>query len=152
VLSALGPNMLALARDHADGTHPFSVPVEHTALARKVLGPDKLLIPEQAVFLEPDPAHARATARAYLAAGSAHSAYRRNWRRLGYSDAEFAEGGTDRLVDARLAWGDEAAVARRLGEHLDAGADSVLVHPLARDVTGAVDQLAVLAPALAAGM
>ena len=148
VLAALGPAMLALARDQADGAHPFSVPVEHTALARAALGADKLLIPEQAVILDPDPIQARATARRYISIGSSRSPYRQNWNRLGFDESEFADGGTDRLIDARFAWGNQTDIARRLNEHIDAGADSVLLQILTSDLVSAVDQLEVLAPEL----
>lgn len=148
LLAALGPRMLALARDHADGAHPFSVPVAHTALAREILGPDKLLVPEQVILDEPDPTAARALARRHLAAGSPTSPYARNLRRLGYGDDDFAHGGSDRLIDDRFAHGDPAALARRLTEHLDAGADSVLIRVPAPTLNAAVDTLARLADAL----
>jgi probable F420-dependent oxidoreductase len=159
VLAALGPKMLEVARDRADGAHPFLSPVEHTARARQILGPDKLLIPHQAVVLEPDPAQARATARANLAVGqAATSVYGQNFKRLGYTDEDLSDGFSDRLIDAIVAWGDEAAIARRIQEHLDAGADHVLVHPITsdhvmtrpapQDVSTAADHLERLAPAL----
>ncbi|XVQ11339.1 TIGR03620 family F420-dependent LLM class oxidoreductase [Spirillospora sp. CA-255316] len=149
VLAALGPKAHRLARERADGVHPFLQPVEHTEAARAALGPDGLLIPHQAVVLETDPDAARARLRALFGAGWAHdNPYTRNFRRLGYTDDDLRGGPSDRLVDAVLAWGDETAVAKRLRAHLDAGADHVLVHPFAPDLTSTVDQLERLAPAL----
>jgi alkanesulfonate monooxygenase SsuD/methylene tetrahydromethanopterin reductase-like flavin-dependent oxidoreductase (luciferase family) len=150
VLAALGPRMLRLARDRADGAHPFSAPVEHTAVAREALGPDRLLIPEQAVVFDTDAATARARARDYVAMGRRMptSPYAANLRRLGYGDEDLLGDGSDRLVDALVAWGDEDAVVNRVRQQLDAGADHVLVHPLAPDLRSAVDQLERLAPAL----
>ncbi|MGK5551651.1 TIGR03620 family F420-dependent LLM class oxidoreductase [Actinomadura kijaniata] len=151
VLAALGPKALGLAREGADGAHPFLQPVEHTRIAREALGPGPLLVPHQALVLDEDPGSARARLRAILRlGGAAESPYSANYRRLGYGDADLAGERSDRLVDAVLAWGDEDAVARRLRAHLDAGADHMLLHPLAGDLTGAVDQLERLAPRLRA--
>jgi probable F420-dependent oxidoreductase len=150
VLGALGPKMLELARDHADGAHPFLVPVEHTARARTILGPDRLLIPHQAVVLDPVRSSARETIRGVfgpLLDLTSGSHYVRNLARLGYGPAD---GGTDRLLDALFAWGDETAIARRVGEQLDAGADHVLVQPLAADLVAVVDVLERLADPLLA--
>jgi probable F420-dependent oxidoreductase len=149
VLAAMGPKMLEVARDRADGAHPFHSPVEHTRFAREVLGPDKLLIPEQAVVLDPDPTAARASARVYVDMGRrfAASPYLANLRRLGWSEEDIFHG--DRLVDAVVAWGsDEAPIVARVVEQLEAGADHVLIHPLAPDLPSAVAQLERLAPAL----
>ncbi|MFC8529266.1 LLM class flavin-dependent oxidoreductase [Nocardia sp. NPDC057227] len=149
VLGALGPRMLAVARDFADGAHPFSAPVEHTERARAVLGPGKLLIPEQAVVFDRSPETAHATARAYLSLGNvAGSPYVRNLRRLGFTDRDFADGGSDRLLAARFALGDEKAIAERLRAHLRAGADSVLAHVVAPGLDEIVDVLHRLAPSL----
>ena len=148
VLAALGPKMLDLARERADGAHPFLVPVEHTALARTALGPDRLLIPHQAVVLAPDRASARQAIQGTfgpLLDLKSGSAYVRNLARLGFGPAD---AGTDRLMDALFAWGDEAAIAARVRAHLDAGADHVLVQPLAPDLTATADQLERLAGAL----
>lgn len=150
VLAALGPRAHRLARDHADGVHPFLQPVAHTAAARAAVGPDRLVIPHQAVMLEADPATARGRLRAIFnaGAGTADSPYTRNYRRLGYGDADVSGGRSDRLIDDILAWGDADAVAARLAAHLAAGADHVLVHPFAADLPAAVDQLERLAPLL----
>lgn len=157
VLAAVGPKMLALAAERADGAHPFAQPVANTARARQILGPDKLLIPEQAVAYDPDPARARETARAYKQASAAgaraagisptENAYARNLRRLGYAVEEIVEL-TDRVVDDTVAHGDEAVIADRVRQHLAAGADHVLVNPIAADLPTAVDHLARLAPAI----
>ena len=158
VLAALRPRMLELARDHADGAHPYFVTVEHVRRARELLGPDKLLAPELAVVLETDPGEARRLARLhtgsfYLSAAN----YVRSLRWLGWSDADFADGGSDALVDAIVAWGDEQAIARRVGEYLAAGADHVCVQPVTAirplvdgPDTAALDVLRRLAPVLTA--
>lgn len=149
VLGALGPRAHLLAKDRTDGVHPFMQPVEHTEIARATLGRDKLLIPHQAVVLDADAASARARIRAVFAAGSpGETPYTTNFRRLGYGDDDLAGRRSDRLIDALFAWGDDGAVANRLRAHLEAGADHVLVHPLATDLTSAVDQLERLAPLL----
>jgi probable F420-dependent oxidoreductase len=100
VLAALGPKMLELARDNADGAHPYFVPPEHTPEARRVLGPGKLLIPEQAVVLNNDAAEARRISRAHMEVALTLPSYINNLRRLGYGDDDLAGGGSDRLVDA----------------------------------------------------
>ncbi|WP_245574004.1 TIGR03620 family F420-dependent LLM class oxidoreductase [Amycolatopsis nigrescens] len=146
VLAAVGPKMLELSGDRADGAHPFSTPPEHVAFAREILGEDKLLIPHQPVLLETDPERARAVAREILKRVLAVPAYAASWRKFGYGDD--LAGLTDRLVDAAVAWGDEEAIARRVRELLDSGADHVLVSPVADDLPAATDQLARLAPAL----
>ncbi|SQD97360.1 conserved hypothetical protein [Parafrankia sp. Ea1.12] len=150
VLAALGPRAHRLASDRANGVHPFLQPVAHTAAARAAVGPDRLVIPHQAVVLDTDADTARARLRAVFAlgVGASDSPYTVHYRRLGYSEADLAGQRSDRLVDDVLAWGDEAAVAARLIAHLDAGADHVLVHPFAADLPAAVDQLERLAPLL----
>jgi probable F420-dependent oxidoreductase len=133
VLAALGPQMLKLAASHADGAHPYNTTPEHTAAARRTLGPGKLLCPEQMVLLETDAATARAGARAALASYLALENYVNNWRRLGFGDADFAGGGSDRLIDAVIAWGDEGAIRKRIQALWDAGADHVCIQPLPPD-------------------
>jgi probable F420-dependent oxidoreductase len=127
VLAALGPRMLELAAARAAGAHPYFVPVEHTAWARGILGAGPILAPEVAVVLERSPGAARQAARAYTAGYLGLSNYVDNLRRLGFDDDDLAGGGSDRLVDAVVAWGDTDAVAARLGDHLEAGADHVCV-------------------------
>jgi probable F420-dependent oxidoreductase len=150
VLAALGPKAHQLARDRAEGVHPFLQPVAHTAIARAAVGPDALVIPHQAVVLDTDASSARGRLRALFGLGRSdvETPYTRNYRRLGYGDDDMRDGRSDRLIDDMLAWGDEQAVAERLRSHLDAGADHVLVHPFAADLCAAVDQLARLAPLL----
>ncbi|MFI0784111.1 LLM class F420-dependent oxidoreductase [Streptomyces lydicus] len=148
VLAALGPKMLELARDRAAGAHPYLVPTDHTARAREILGDGPLLAPEQAVVLEADPAKARAAARAHTRFYLELPNYVGNLRRFGFDDDDFTGGGSDRLVDALVAWGDVDAVRRRVQEHLDAGADHVALQPLAADGGLGLDQLRALAPAL----
>jgi probable F420-dependent oxidoreductase len=130
VLAALGPKMLELARDRAAGAHPYLVTPEHTADARAALGPDALLAPEQGVVLETDPDRAREIARQNLTMYFGLPNYVNNWRRYGFTDADVAAPGSDRLVDALVAWGDEDAILARVGEHRDAGADHVCVQVL----------------------
>jgi probable F420-dependent oxidoreductase len=130
VLAALGPKMLELARDRAGGAHPYLVTPEHTKLAREVLGEGPLLLPEQHVVLETDADHARAIARegiaTYLQLPPPRT-YVNNWRRLGFGEEDFADGGSNRLIDHVVAWGDEATIAARVEAHFDAGADHVCV-------------------------
>ena len=133
VLAALGPRMLELARDRTWGAHPYFVPVEHTRRARAVLGPDRLLAPEQAVVLEAEPGRARGIARGHTKSYLALPNYANNLRRLGYSEDDLAEAGSDRLVDGVVAWGDERAIAGRVDEHLGAGADHVCIQVLSED-------------------
>jgi probable F420-dependent oxidoreductase len=139
--------MLALAREQADGAHPYFVPSSHTPLAREALGPDKLLVPEQAVFLAEDPTEGRRTARAHMSRYLRLPNYVNNLRHLGYGDADLAEGGSDRLVDDIVAWGDADAITARVQAHLEGGADHVVVQPLG-DPQAALGQLERLAPAL----
>ncbi len=133
VLAALGPKMLELARDRAIGAHPYFVPVEHTRRAREILGPGPLLAPELAVVLERDPERAREIARRHTVPYLARENYTNNLRRLGYSDEDFAHGGSDRLVDALVGWGSLNDVVGRVQAHLEAGADHVCIQVLPSD-------------------
>lgn len=133
VLAALGPGMLSLAAERTQGAHPYLVPPEHTAQARDALGPDTWLLPEQAVVLDADVVRARETARAHVVRYLPLPNYVGNLRRLGFDDEDFLDGGSDRLVEALVACGDEAAVQRRVQEHLDAGADHVCLQVLVPD-------------------
>jgi probable F420-dependent oxidoreductase len=125
VLAALRDGMLRLAAERADGAHSYFVPVEHTAHAREVLGPEPLLAVEQTVVLETDPSAAREVARAFAVHYLELPNYTNNLRRLGFSEDDVAGSGSDRAIDAVIAWGDEGAIASRVREHLDAGADHV---------------------------
>jgi probable F420-dependent oxidoreductase len=130
VLAALRPRMLTLAAERTQGAHPYFVPPEHTARAREILGKDRILAPEQKVLLCNDPAKARAVARANMRIYTSLPNYQNNLRWLGFSDADFDGGGSDRLVDAIVAWGDEDSIRRRIQAHFDAGADHVCIQPL----------------------
>jgi probable F420-dependent oxidoreductase len=125
VLAALGPRMLRLSAERTAGAHPYFVPVEHTALARERLGPGPLLAPEQAVVLETDPDLARELARGHMKGYLRLPNYTNNLRRLGYLDEDLDGGGSDRLVDAIVAWGDLDRIVERVRAHHEAGADSV---------------------------
>jgi probable F420-dependent oxidoreductase len=130
ILAALGPKMLALGAARSAGAHPYFVPVEHTAAARQLLGEGPVLAPEQAVVLEADPERARRIARQHTEGYLAMPNYTRNLRSFGFGDEDFQGAGSDRLVDAVVAWGDDAAVANRVHEHHQAGADHVCVQVL----------------------
>ena len=133
VLAALGPNMLKLAAERTWGAHPYFVPVEHTLVAREVLGPKALLAPEQAVVLESNPDRARSIARLHTQYYLRLTNYVNNLRRLGYTDEDVTGAGSDRLVDDIVACGDLKQIGSRIQAHLDAGADHVSVQVLAED-------------------
>jgi probable F420-dependent oxidoreductase len=151
LLAALGPKMLELARDAADGAHTYFVPPEHTAQAREILGADRLLVPEQVCVLSEDPTVAREIARRHTTSYLRLPNYTSNLERFGFATAEFADGGNDRLVDTICALGGVEAIAARVQAHLDAGADHVAVQVLVDDRQGLPRQeWAELAPALLA--
>jgi len=133
VIAALGPRMLELAAELCDGVHPYNVTPDHTAQARARLGPGKWLCPEQMVILETDPSKARDAGRKTLAVYLQLPNYRNNLVRLGFGDDDFAGGGSDRLVDGLIAWGDEDAIRRRIQLHWDAGADHVCIQSIPHD-------------------
>lgn len=126
-LAALGPKMLELSRDRTAGAHPYLVTPAHTAMAREVLGPDALLAVEQGVVVGSDPDIARIVARTALAGYFGLPNYVNNWRRLGFTEDDFTGGGSDRLVDEIIAWGELDTIAARIQQHRDAGADHVCV-------------------------
>jgi probable F420-dependent oxidoreductase len=148
IVAALGPRMMALAGELADGAHPYNVPPEHTAEARRILGAGKLLCPEVWVLLETDPAKARSAARQALAPYMRLDNYVNNWRRLGFDDTDLAGGGSDRFVDANVAWGTGETIRKRIQEHWDAGADHVCIQSISPDGSRRPDEkaLALLAP------
>jgi probable F420-dependent oxidoreductase len=148
VLAALRPPMLRLAAEKALGAHTYLVPVEHTRRAREILGPGAVLVAEQKVVLASDPAEARVRARAAIAWYLDTPNYLDNLRWLGFSDADFEDGGSDALVDALIAAGDEEAIRARVREHLDAGATQVAIQPLEADDPFGRDTLRRLAPTL----
>jgi probable F420-dependent oxidoreductase len=133
VLAALRPKMLGLARDRAAGVHPYFVPPEHVARAREVLGPDALIAVEQAVVLDSDATSARETARRHTAVYVNLPNYTNNLREFGYTDEDFADRGSDRLVDAIVAWGDVDVIAARVQAMHDAGADHVCIQVIRPD-------------------
>ena len=128
MLAALGPRMLSLARARAGAAHPYLVPPEHTAMAREALGPATVLAPAQAVVLDTDPQRSRERARAFVNDYLTLPNYVRNLRRLGFGDDDFQAGASDRLVDALVARGNEDAIAARVRDHHDAGADHVCIY------------------------
>lgn len=148
VLAALGPRMLERARDLADGAHTYLVTPDHTAQARATLGPDRLLIPAQAVVLCSDRAEGRRIAHEFVAGYLGLPNYVASLRRLGFDDADLVNGGSERLVDALVAYGDEQRVLDRVKEVRAAGADHVLVQPLGPDMSNVIWQLEHLASPL----
>jgi probable F420-dependent oxidoreductase len=133
LLAALGPKMLALAAAQADGAVPYNVTPEHTRQAAAVLGPGKVLAVEQKVCVETDRARARALGRRELARYMALPNYVNNWLRLGFTEAELADGGSDRFIDAMVLSGDAEAVKRGLRAHFEAGATHVCLQPVTED-------------------
>jgi probable F420-dependent oxidoreductase len=133
LVAALGPKMLALSAEKAQGAVPYNVTPQHTAEAAKILGPKKQLAVEQKVTLEIDPAKARSLARKELARYMMLPNYRNNWLRLGFTEADLANGGSDRFIDAMVLWGDAAAVRKALRAHFDAGATHVCLQPVHAD-------------------
>jgi probable F420-dependent oxidoreductase len=127
VLAALGPRMLELAAERTDGAHSYFVPVEHTTFARQHLGLEPFLVVEQTAVLTTDPAEGRRIGRAFAKNYLALPNYANNLRRLGWDDTDLAGGGSDRMVDAVIAWGDVDAIVKRVRTHLDAGADQVCI-------------------------
>jgi probable F420-dependent oxidoreductase len=123
--------MLELAAGRAAGAHPYFVPVEHTARAREVIGTGPLLAPEVAVVLHQDPVQARALGREYASIYLSAPNYTENLRTFGFGDDDIGGGGSDRLIDAVVPWGDAQTVAARIHEHLDAGADHVCIQVVA---------------------
>ena len=132
-LAALGPHMLKLAAAKTRGALPYNVTPEHTAQAKAILGPSKWLAVEQKVCVETDAAKARTVGRRELERYLTLPNYRDNWLRLGFSEAELADGGNDRFIDAMVLWGDAATVKRKLRAHFDAGATHVCIQPVHAD-------------------
>ncbi|MFY9326444.1 MAG: TIGR03620 family F420-dependent LLM class oxidoreductase [Georgfuchsia sp.] len=130
VLAALGSQMLALSRNDADGAHTYNVSQAHTAQARQILGAERLLCVEQKVILETNPERARDAARKVLALYLSAPNYLNNWRRMGFNDDDFANGGSDRLIDDTVAWGDQSAIIKRIEQHWEAGADHVCIQSI----------------------
>ena len=133
VIAALRERMLELAAERCAGAHPYNVTPEHTGKARAILGDAPVLAPEQMVLLETDPEKARAVARQNLQIYLGLPNYRNNWKWQGFEDADFEDGGSDRLIDGIIAWGDAAAIRERIQAHRDAGADHVCIQPFRPD-------------------
>jgi probable F420-dependent oxidoreductase len=154
MLAALGPKMLALSAARTRGTHPYLITPEFTAYAREMIGTGPLIAAEQGVVLETDPEKARAIARQGLAIYLMLPNYTNNWLRHGFTEGDLADGGSDRLIDALFAWGDEEKVQARVQQHFDAGADHVCVQVLTAGAAGGgsmqspIEQWRRLAPAL----
>jgi probable F420-dependent oxidoreductase len=149
VVAALGPRMMALSGEFADGAHPYNTTPQHTAEARAILGVGKLLCPEVWVLLETDAATARRAAREALSHYLQLENYVNAWRGQRFGDADLAGGGSDRFIDAIVAWGDEAAIRARIQQHWDAGADHVCIQPIGPQGSRQLDErvLNLLAPA-----
>ena len=148
LIAALRPKMLELAVAQTQGSHPYFVPVEHTAQARQSMGPDPVLAPELAVVLDTDPETARATARTHTKLYLGLPNYVNNLKALGFSDDDLAGAGSDRLVDAIVAWGDVEAIKARVDAHLAAGADHVCIQAIDPRIDVAVRTVTELAPVL----
>ena len=130
VIAALGPKMLELARDKCAGAHPYFTSPDHTAMAREILGPDKWLCVEQKVILEADASKARELARPVAQIYTGLPNYRNNWLRMGLTESDFENGGSDRFIDATFAWGSVDRIKGRIQEHFDAGASHVCIQPV----------------------
>jgi probable F420-dependent oxidoreductase len=147
VLAALGPKMLALSAELADGAHPYFAPVEHTAIAREAVGPDKMVATEQMVVLETDPAKAREIARKHMAVYLGLPNYANNLLRFGFTEADVADA-SDPLVDAIVAWGSTDTIVERVRAQHDAGASHVCVQVLQDDTSIPMEAWRELASAL----
>src|SRR5689334_18364753 len=133
LVAALGPKMMALSGEKSQGAVPYNVTPQHTAEAAKILGPKKVLAVEQKVTIETDPAKARALGRKELARYLVLPNYRNNWLRLGFTEAELADGGSDAFIDAMVLWGDADTIKRGLRAHFTAGATHVCLQPVHAD-------------------
>jgi probable F420-dependent oxidoreductase len=145
VIGALGPKMTELAGERTSGVHPYNVTPEHNAAARALIGPDRLIATELAVVRTTDAEAARAAGRGHLAMYLSLPNYTNNLLRLGFTEADLDGGGSDRLIDALVAWGSDETIAARIAEHHAAGADHVCLQVLAAEP---VAEWRALAPAL----
>jgi probable F420-dependent oxidoreductase len=152
LVAALGPRMLELAAERRRGVHAWNVTAEHTAVARAAVGPSVQVAPRHAVLLCGDPVTARTVGRRHLAGYLDFPNYRRSWLRQGFAERDLAGGGSDRLVDAMVAWGSVEQVAARLAEVRAAGADHIAVHALVRPGCGAAGAAIEAANLLASGL
>ena len=133
VVAALGPKMLALSAEMSRGAAPYNVTPEHTARAAAILGPNRILAVEQKVTIETDPIKARELGRKELARYMVLPNYRNNWLRIGFSEGDLANGGSDRFIDAMCLWGDAETVKKGLRAHFAAGATHVCLQPVHAD-------------------
>jgi probable F420-dependent oxidoreductase len=133
LVAALGPKMLALSGTKSRGAVPYNVTPHHTSQAAAILGPSKWLAVEQKVTLETDPAKARALGRKELSRYMVLPNYRNSWLRQGFTEAELADGGSDRFIDAMVLWGDADTIKRDLQAHFTAGATHVCLQPVHAD-------------------
>ncbi len=133
VVAALGPKMLALSAEKSRGAVPYNVTPKHTAQAAAILGPGKTLAVEQKVTLETDPVRARTLGRKELSRYMGLPNYRNNWLREGFSEADLADGGSDRFIDAMVLWGDAETIKKGLRAHFTAGATHVCLQPVHDD-------------------
>lgn len=147
VCAAHGPNLLAISRDLADGAFCLNQPPEHTARAREILGADKRLCIVVRTVLEPNVEAARQMARQALDFYVKLPAYHRTWKAAGYDESDFNNGGSDRLIDAIFALGDEKAIERRIQSHIDAGASEICFYPVNPAENMQADQVGGLEPA-----
>lgn len=149
VIAALGPKMLELSAELTQGAVPYNVTPNHTARASAILGPNKLLAVEQKVCLETDPTKARELARNELSRYMPMVNYRNCWLADGFTEADLANGGSDRFLDAMVVWGGQQAIEKRVQEHYDAGATHVCIQPVAPagDLDAAILVLETMAPA-----
>jgi probable F420-dependent oxidoreductase len=148
VIAALGPRMLRLCAERTSGTHPYLTTPAHTRVAREAVGEGKIVAPEQGVVLETDPQRARSLARGFLRLYLVLPNYANNWLRHGFTEDDIKDGGSDRLVDGLIAWGDEEAIAARVREHHDAGADHVCLQVIHGGDGPPLEEWRRLAPAL----
>ena len=147
ICAAHGPRLLGVTRELADGAFCLNQPPEHTAKAREILGPDKQLCVVIRTCLEPDLDRARMLARKALDFYVKLPAYHRTWKAAGYDETDFENGGSDRLIDAIFALGDEVAIRERVQAHVDAGASEICFYPVNPKEQLAADQVGGLEPA-----
>jgi probable F420-dependent oxidoreductase len=149
LLAALGPRMLELSRDLADGAHPYLVTPQHTARAREILGEGPLLAVEQAVVLTSEREEALRLGRSHLSRYMRLPNYRNSWLRQGFNEEDLSDGGSERLVEGLMAWGSEDDIRERVREHLSAGADQVCVQVVTDDpIDSLIEQWRLLARVL----
>jgi probable F420-dependent oxidoreductase len=132
-IAALGPLMLKLSAERTQGALPYNTTPQHTAEAKKIMGPNKWLVAEQKVTLETDAAKARALGRKELSRYMVLDNYRNNWLRIGFTEADLANGGSDRFIDAMVLWGGADKVRQGLRAHFEAGATHVCLQPVHDD-------------------